>query len=542
MTPDPMSPIPTARRMPDAASQAGFSRFTPVDPLRILRQRAGLLAGTLIVSIVMGLGVWFLLDRFLPKYTSVTQLTVTGGVSDPYELLQQSSGGFGRTGMEMIDAFIMNQTIRLTSEEIVVETLKRDTVRATAWFRDFVESGGSGNIDIREVSRQLRSDLVARRIRGSTLIDVTFTSGQQQDPPIILDNLIDVYLQKIKIETGSEADKVRSAFVQERDRSEEHQRQVEEQMKQFMIQHDLPSLETRNNEATIGYQLLAQQMAELELALQSARETYPSLVNAQRSGTVGYSPQALAQVEADPTVVVYTNRISFFREQRSVLLERFGDKHRSVRQTDLQVAAAESEKNEQMDRLLRKRQAVEIEQAKKLMDGLESQIQSLQPSMENSRAEIRDLSQRLEEFRRIRVRAQLATERLRKADDLLNAMRIQSERPDSTQVRVLFRATEANKSFPRLTMVVASAVFLMMGTVAGVVFLKEALDQRIKSPGDVVLPQTCSLLGVIPDSAEDPSSSSEMAGIVRTSPTGLIAESFPASPHGFAHGIGPARR
>ena len=120
---------------------------------------------------------------------------------------------------------------------------------------------------------------------------------------MILDAVVGVYLEKLAAETGRESDSVRLAFVRERDRAAEYERQVEEQIKHFTIQHDLPAIESRSHEASIIYTALSEQKTAIELALQAARDAYPTLLNAQRSGE-SFSPQLLAEAEADRLVVM----------------------------------------------------------------------------------------------------------------------------------------------------------------------------------------------------------------------------------------------
>jgi len=516
MIANPLSP--NAPNSPPNGAAYKASRLTPVDPLRVLRQYMGVIAIAVVLGVVVGVGLWFLLVRYAPRYTSVAQLTITGGISDPYQLLQQS-GGVGTLNSGLVDTFIMNQIIRIRSDEVFDGALKRDDVRMTSWFRSFKG-------DTRAARTQLQRDLAAIRIKGSTLISVSFSANNEKDPPVIVDAVIGVYLEKLSLESGRESDDVRRAFVRERDRAEENLRQIEEQLKQFKIRNDLPAIETRNHEITITYKALAEQRMDLEMRLEIYNELYPSLLNAQVGGTSTYSPQQLAASEADPSVAARNERLLNLREQREVLMERFGSKHRMVRQIDLQILAAEEEKKRQVDRLLRKGAAVQLEQTKQAIDSLGSQLESLQPKMADAHAQLRDLGLRLDEYARIKERAEAAFGRRAKVDELLNSMRIQNDRPDSTQVREVFRATQAELTFPVIFLIVPSVTIFLTGLVLGVVFLKESFDQRIKSPSDMTLLPACHFLGVIPDAAEDPSKPTYVEGIVRVNPAGLMAESF----------------
>lgn len=516
MADNPLSPSTPASRAPSAGTSG--SRFSPVDPIRVLRQHLWLLVAAMVVSVILGGGIWFLLLRLSPRYTSEGQLTITGGISDPYQLIQQS-GGMGDLGIELIDTFIKNQIVRILSDEVIEGALRRDDVRATALFRSMGDN-------TRRARDAVKGALTVDRIKGSTLIYVTYSAGNIADPPVILDAVLAVYLEKLALDSGRESDSVRLTFVRERDRAEESVRQIEEQIKQFTLQNDLSALETRNHEASISYKSLAEERAKLLLELETVREIYVSLVSAQRSGRVGHSPQKVAEVDMAPSVAIRNERIMGLQEQRGVLLERFGENHRSVREINQQILATQQEKNRQVDKLLRQNDAVMLEQARSQISSLEAQLQSIQPKIDESRAQIRDLGLKLEEYRRLKERAATATDRLSKVEQLLNSMRIQTDRPDSTQIRIVFRATEAELSFPKPVLVIPGVVLLVLGSVCGVVFLRESLDQRVKRSQDVSLLLDCDLLGVVPEAAEDPFNPGDVEGIVRIDPTGLLAESF----------------
>ncbi len=60
----------------------------------------------------------------------------------------------------------------------------------------------------------------------------------------------------------------------------------------------------------------------------------------------------------------------------------------------------------------------------------------------------------------------------------------------------------------------------------GIIFLRELMDQSIKSPADVKLLKEAELLGLIPHADEDPSGPSAVERVVEKYPTGLLAEAF----------------
>ncbi len=518
----PVNPLsPTSQT--GTARPAQASKLTPLDPIRVLRQHTLILLFSVIVSLVVGVVGWFLLDRYSPRYTSEVQLTVSGGITNPYQGVQDAMG-VNQTRLDLLEVFMQNQTIRLRSDGVLNDALKRDDVRRTRWFKSFTDR--NDNVDIVLARKSLQRNLRAGQIIGSTLIRVSLTGPYPEDLKTILNTIVSVYLNKVRLETSSNSDNVRLMWVRERDRAEEELLQVQEQLRQFTAQNDLPNLESQNNEASITYRVLADQSANLEVALQHARNTYQRLLDAQSTGRVDRTPESLAMVEADPAISSREERLRSLREHREVLLARFGEKHRSIRDVDLQALATEQEKNRETDRLLRERQAVQLEMSKKSLDAYTSQLAGLQVKMDEARIQMRDLNDKLLKYSQIQVQAETATLQIAKAKEQLESIRIQSDRPDNARIRKSLDATDAEKTFPQPILVICGTMVLLCGCVTGVIFVKEVLDQRIKSPADIRLLPAAELIGVIPDAAEDPDNPASIERIVTTNPKGMIAESY----------------
>jgi capsular exopolysaccharide synthesis family protein len=90
----------------------------------------------------------------------------------------------------------------------------------------------------------------------------------------------------------------------------------------------------------------------------------------------------------------------------------------------------------------------------------------------------------------------------------------------------MFAATEPKLVFPVWYIVPTMTMIVAVGLVLGLVLLIEMSDQRLKGPSDVSTLPGARLLGMVPDTTEDPSAPSRVEGVVRGDPTGLMAESF----------------
>jgi uncharacterized protein involved in exopolysaccharide biosynthesis len=261
------------------------SRLTPVDPVRVLRRYSRFLSISVGLCIVASVLTWAGLRFFFPIYTSEVQFRVTSGIADPYQATSESNLSRNQTQMELMQAFIQNQIIRLSSHDIIDDVIKRPQVRETAWFQSFRKKAqnDTGSKDIRE---DFKENLAIVPLKGSTYISVSFSDHSDRDPQVILQQLQDVYLRKIASETDRQADDVRETFVRESNNAEQQLTQIQKQLKDYALQHDLPNLESRNHEATIAYQTVAEQIATFEVQLESAREIYQGLMALQNSGQI----------------------------------------------------------------------------------------------------------------------------------------------------------------------------------------------------------------------------------------------------------------
>lgn len=506
---------------PAAAGGAGGARFAPIDPMKVLRQHATLLVTAFLIAGVVSVGVFFLLKRYMPKYSSQARLEATPPVTDPYE----AASGDEKTRMDMLDAYIRNQIIRMQEDQSVLsDVLANPRVKATLWYQSFFTGG---QVDLQAAMRGLENDLEPIQEKGSTLITITFSSPNADDPPVILETLLDVFLAKVRGEASRQGFNVGEAFRTKLAEEKVRLDQLQKSMKEFAIANDMPNLESRGHEETIAYQELASQSVKLDLALQQAKEAYEGLLQAQRSGKINPTSEELAAVEISPAVANRLERIRLLREQKEVYLSRFGEAHRATQEIDLQILAVEQEKTREMDRLLRERQAVFLEQAKKSLDALQAQIPSFAEKLKERRDSMREVNLKLEEYRQIEEQANAATRQIENYEASLAKIEMQNARPDAARLYLREPATRpAQLSFPKPLIVIPLLTIFLTGSVTGMVFLKELLDERVKSPSDLKYLAQCPVLGTLPDAAEDPSGPGQIEGVVSAWPKGLMAEQF----------------
>ncbi len=545
MSANPLMPLPAG---PEALTGApATSRFTPVDPLRLLRQHTRLLIVTAIIGVVLGVGIYVALRLLSPGYTTYAQLVVNPPPGNPWSVTPEA----GAMQTDAISSYIQNQVVLLKSNDIIDSALKDPVLRQTAWFRSFggavpkrpanydslsdaakakIDSSiaaaeGARISDVREYLQ--RHALNASPIRGSTLIQVSLTGRDPSDLPTVLDIILDSYFSRLQQDKDSSNADLRATYFAEEKRAEEDLSNISARQKQYVIENDIPNLQSQLNDAQISYQTVAQREAELRVLKQQAADAYQSLVAAQQQGTLAPSATDVAMAEHDPALAQRDEKLRQLREEREVALHRFGENHYYVKDLDRRIIAAEQERKIEFDRLLAQQMQVTISQAKSQVDSYEAQLQGLQPTLDQARLRMRDLSLKIKGYDDLVEQYKAAQDRRDQAQKMVQDVRILGSRTDSTRVSRQQNPIRAELTFPPKPYITVPGVTLLtLFLVGAFIYLREMLDQRIKSPSDVKLLPNVELLGVLPETTDDPSSPARVESVVQDDPAGLMAESF----------------
>lgn len=539
-SPNPLHNGPAASM---TQGQAGSPGLTPVDPLRVLRQYAWLLVATAILGLFVGAGSWYALRKYAPVYTTEAQLAISGGIADPFAP-PSSPDAMSNMQMEMVSAFIRNQTIRIRSHDILNQALQRQEIQKTAWFRafyrpDVVNADGLSDVEYNSIRAariaaarddlQLRS-LEASQLRGSTYMSIALSARAPKEPKdlqVVLDIIIQIYIRQLGQDQDANAIGLRQTFNEERKIAQEDIRTIQEGLRQFTIENDLPNLQAQGHEAQIAYNLVADQETRLRMAAQSSHDSYKALLAAQTDGAIAVTKDMIQQAEASSPVASRDERLRVLRETRDVLLQRFLPNHREVKQVDDQISATQVERQKEFERLLREIQQIRIEESRQNAESLALQHAGILPKLEEARTKMRDLNIKLQEYTRRADEARAAMEKRDKSDQLLTEVSIMSKRSDAVRVRAQQNPVEPIVTFPpKAIITIPGITILLLGLVTGLVFLREMLDQRVKAPGDLRFLTRLDMLGMLPDASEDPSGPAQIDNVVLKDPTGLMAEAF----------------
>ena len=518
MTANPLSTIPPIGPTTGMSPAPMAGKFKPVDPVRLLRQHLPLLIVAGIVGVFLGGGAWATARKLSPQYGSEAMLQAYGRV----DTADHTVGGIRSNELAEIETFIRNQIAVITSDRMLQEAIQWPSVRNTQWYARF-------NGDVRLAAKALEEDhLSVFPRRDSTLISLNMRMSNPVDAQTVLDALITVYLNSLRIDLEGEGATLQQNHLRERERAEQALQDLQRDRERFIRENDLATVQIQQTEASVAYDTLNRQRIVMEMELNAARASIAGLLQANEEAPDRPISETEEQMLRQfPSVASREEQIRYFNEQiRTMKAMGYGDGHRTIREMKERIASTEQELGELMKTELGKLRAAQVANATMMSEQFQAQLDDMNAKTLQVHARMRDMTEKLATFENIMSQMEAIREQRTLADERLANLRQYQQRSDATRVSRAVPPTEAELVSPMWYVWIPGITMLCVGSVAGLLFLRELTDQRVKSPADVKLLPEATLLGVLPDAGEDPSGAKQIARVVEKTPTGLMAESY----------------
>jgi len=525
-----MSQLPAPSPMPAPGGRPAGpvgSALTPVEPLRVLKQYKWPLILTAAVGLVIGVGVFYLLRATAPAFTSTpAQLVLNTGSANPTEEDNR------RMDVRAIEQEKLTYAAQILSPDILSAALRGPVrsgganIRQTRWFQSF--NGTPSRDDLQEaVSVSPPPD--------NLLINIRATTAERSDAPVLANAIVEHFMDRLESRTRASRNNDRQLLVRERNRLEQEITRIENDMAAIMSRERLGAENNRFHEVDAMYEGLIAARLEAERELAETRQYQQSMQQRLQEDEITLTAEDEAIIEQDPKLGNIDQRIISLKEQKRTMLDEYGPGHRAVEQLESQIAAAKIERESEYQRLRALRRDVKRSQlqataseASGLVASAEGKLQEINSRIEQLEPIRAELQQRRAEYAGLEKQLERTLESRQRYDELIRQLGLEAENQLGMPLDLRAYAQEPEQmSFPPAVFITAPGVaFLLTALVGGLIFLKEMLDTRVKSPACTkLLPQT-DLLGVIPDASEDPSGRQEIDMVVARDPSGLLAESF----------------
>jgi len=518
-----MSRNPTAAgkaSRPSGAGKASAAALTPKEVLGMLRRHVWLVLFMILLGSVAGSAGWYLVRRYMPLYKAETVIKVLPPVqTDPMEIVASQVQQDLQYGHRVSLANLMKMQSNLE------ELIRISKVRETKWFQQTVHG------DATEAVKSLDRHLNAFPQREAEHIVVSMTCGSPSEAALIVNEVARLFVSQ---HTDTERGDVNAKLKELYDRQNDVQREMdvsEQAMQQVREKTGISDLERpagRYFQHTITLRLNDLELQESEMNL-AIKQLQADIGNLRHLAEGPITEQISHAIEQDPVMVWLAQQLALYQAQLSGRLTKFGENHRSVRQTQ-----------ELIDKIERERSGRKTEIAE----------QTRRANLMNAGDTLRVLQERLSELQRLRNEAQQRQttlddaraqyeQAMKKRDErmeTLNQIKMQIEKlkimlddPATPKVQLVGEA-------PRpLDMVISRNMLLwipggtMLGLVLGLAFafLIEMLNDLVRKPSDVHRFLNISLLAVIPDADEDRAVDDlDLCRVVDAAPYSFLGEAY----------------
>jgi capsular exopolysaccharide synthesis family protein len=496
-------------------------RRPSIDPVRVVRQHIiGLLAAVIIGAVLGGIAfVGFM--RFYPLYTSEILFEVRPGLIDSTEI-----GTAGTLKDDEVERIGRTQTAMLMQREVLMAAVENPQVRDTSWLETWFIDAQTGQPLYAQAVDDLEDYIKTPIIRGTNLFAIRWSWHVPSDVPKVLNSIAMAYTRRLKALDDQQFSDNEALFDTQLSHIQMSLQGLGEDIHAFILGKGITTLDDpRFSQASIEAESLSQNLTLLTQDFTSAQTRYQQIA-LKLEGSISASHEDIVQAESDPAIIQQVNRQEILRSEERSLREKYNENTPQVRQIERQVRAIDDQIRIKKDEILHRNLNASLKSLASERDRLKQVIEAIEEELESKDAMLRDLAAHTSRYQAMKKQQDNLEKQRDDAAQLLNAIRLMKLRSDATRVRQVGLAEIPREaSFPRLEYVIPAGVLICFGGFLGWIFLRELMNQRVRSLADLAVVPGITVLGAIADIEDDPVEPDEPEMIFRDFADSIIAES-----------------
>jgi len=500
-----------------------------IDPIRVLRRHTFTLIVAVLFGAVLGTGAYFALDQLLPLYSGQVLFEIRPGIS------QSTEFGTSETASDDEVARIAEtEGVLLVSRAVLESAVTSPEVRQTQWAEQFKDS--TGTVNVGDAVDALVEEVKTGMVRGSNLFDLRWSTTAKMDVQPVLNAVARSYMARRQEIEHSNYNKNLTLFRTRMNQTNREIEDLDQQMQNYIREHGITTLtDPRDSPLAAEVNALNQRINET-VAQRNMTQTQYNQTAAKLQGTMEPSQADILEAQQDPTLRPHISAVLQLKTSIRSMREKYSPDHNVVRTLEERLRSTELERDAKQDEIIRRNLEARLKMLGDQLETLTRVLEQLEVESEEKSAMLRELaanhsSYQSLESRRNHLEAMLDSQRM-----LIQEVELLKLRSDASRIRLAqYAETPREKSFPKWQMIIPLGAMLMFGLTLGIVFLREFLDQRVKSASDLEVLPHAEVLGSIPELAEDPTDAKEVDLAVRKYPNSVIAE-------GYRHASMPIRR
>ncbi len=487
-----------------SAAGSPAATLTPKEVLGILRRHIVLIILLTVLGLAAGGGTWYLLCKYLPKYTAQILIEVMPPVqNDPMNIVDTQVNKDIHYQHRLSIASLIKQQRNL--QDLLQ---KSDKVRATKWFRRYAKFDEDGKIvSINKAFKYLKGYFSAYAHRDTEFVELSMTCGNAKEAADIVNEMAQLFVNSHGSTKRSELSERLTKLEQRQNWVQgglnDAEAAIEEVRKAFGITDlDQPAGRYWRHPFEANLENLELQQNELVLAIKQTEADFENLAKLAE-GPV--TMQIERVVESDPIMVMLAEQLAFQESQLAGKLTKFGENHRVVRETRQLIDEIKERRLRRQALIAEQTGQAGLENKRDQLIVLQKRLEELQSMREEAAAKKKELDiARVQYEQRLKIRDE-RIEMLNEIKKQIEKLRIMLNDPETPKVQLVGLAPAP------LEMVTSRQwrLWFPSGTILGfmlsigLAFLIEMANDLVRTPRDVARFLDIPLLSMIPDAAED---------------------------------------
>jgi Mrp family chromosome partitioning ATPase/uncharacterized protein involved in exopolysaccharide biosynthesis len=504
------APAPNRPAAP-APPKGGRPAAPTIDPVRILRQHAKLLVVAAVGGVVLGTVLNFVFLFAYPLW----------GGSVTFEIRPEVTGAKDAVTREIVqDEAIarlgQTESAKMVSKSVLEAAMKSPEIGTTKW--------GQYYTSVDERVKELEDTLRVGHRRGTQLFTMSWRTWDKADVPVVLNRVAGAYMNARDAEEDERAAKSIGQFESKKAQVEEEIRSIKAEIQDFIRSKGI----TAGREADLADQRSTENLARLrddtirDLTLAQARlDQVDRKIADQR-----FEDEDRRQALEDISIRGLERDLQQIQVALNSARESFGPEHPQIKDLSQREVAGRARLKAAMDEAMSRNLLADKIDLSQRVQGLKSLVEKQTNDLAESQKKLQDLTAQISGLDALKE--QLEQKQLERADlqNLIVQIDLLQARDDARRVRQVQAAvTPKEIDFPQLKFMMPGGAVLVLLVTVGILFLREFLDQRVKQPSDLAGLGT-RLLGVIPDTSDDPSGPKRAELVVSEAPGSTTAEMF----------------
>ena len=493
--------------------------LTPKEVFGILRRHVFLIICLTISGFIAGGVSWFLLQKYLPKYTAQTFIRVLPPVEkDPMTFISP------QVNKDIQYAARLSIANLITQQSSLESLLASDKVQETEWFLKFADIKDKR---IQKAFKDLEKRFRAYAQRDGDFVVVSMRCGDKKEAAIIVNEMVRLFLNSQGQTKKSEASAKLTRLNEQLRGVKRDLDAAEDALGEVREGTGFSDLEERRFESAIELKIneLETQQSDISLMI-TQLQTNIEILDRQTQSPV--NEQIENEIERDPTMIMLTQQLVSQETLLAGRLTKFGENHRVVRQTREQINETRTKRENRKVDIAQQTRMANLQNARDQLVGFESTLEELIKLRQEALKEKMALDLARVQYQQ---RASIRDERLEMLDmvkESIEKQKIILDDPEAAKIQSVGLALPPREiSFPKWQIFFPGGTMLGLMFGIGLAFLIEMLNDLVRTPRDVSRYLHIPLLGVIPDGDEDHQLDDiNLCHVVRQSPYSAVSESY----------------